>query len=333
MRSVSYCVLKKALKRGAAVATMIVAVSCDSTGPAAPSPVPEVPEVPKPPEGPAGVSIMRGQMVFGDQSGVFYSISIADSNGVRLSTLSQGDDPAVSPNGEKIAFASAEPFAWGPDIWVMNPDGSNSVRLTHTADARSSSTSPAWSPDGKRIAFVTTTGVWEHEIFVMNADGSAVVQLTDDDDAYSVAPEWSADGRRILFSHVSNHAENSGIFEMNPDGSNMRQLTPGHFDLEPTRSPDATRIAFIRDQGLFVMNADGSNVTQLMGVGVDWEGTLTWSPDGKSIVFGIRSNSKMCIGWDYNEYACGRDLKRVGLDGNIIPTWSVIGAFNSAWQR
>lgn len=307
------------------MATLTVTVSCDSTGP-------------EPRQGPEAPAIMRGQIVFVDNNATYYAISVADSNGARLKTLSYGGstdfDPAVPADGKKLAFSSFIPFEYGPDIWVMNADGSNRVRLTHTADDSSSSRSPAWSPDGKRIAFVTSTGVWEHQIFVMNADGSDVQQLTDDDEAYSLAPEWSPDGSRILFSHAANHAENSGIFEMNPDGSNVRQLTSGNFDSEPTRSPDGTRIAFLRGQSLFVMNADGSSVTALMEEeDVDWDAAITWSPDGKSIVFGILSASKMCWGWDYEEYACGRDLKRVGLDGKIIPAWGVTGAFNAAWQR
>jgi Tol biopolymer transport system component len=312
----------------AGVATLMVTLSCDSTGPE-PKQVPAAPMVP----------IMRGQMVFVDQSASVFSIFLADSSGAKLKNLSlegwDAFDPAVSADGNKIAYSSHVPNEDGRDIWVMNADGSNRVRLTHTVNTTSwrSSTSPAWSPDGKRIAFVTSTGVWEHQIFIMNADGSEVKQLTDDDNAYSLAPEWSPDGSRILFSRSPLHLEDAGIFEMNPDGSNVRQLTSGYFAMEPTRSPDATRIAFMNGQSLFVMNADGSNAAALAS-GLDWEGDLTWSPDGKSIVFGITSSSKMCLdSWDLSEYACGRDLKRVGLDGVIDPTWELLSAFSLVWQR
>jgi TolB protein len=276
-------------------------------------------------------------MVFVDQSESFFSIFLADSNGVKLKNLSGGGsydfDPAVSSDGKKIAFSRHLLAEDGRDLWVMNADGTNQVRLTRTVSATSwtSSTSPAWSPDGKRIAFVTSTGLWEHQIFVMNADGSDVKQVTHDDDAYSLAPEWSPDGSRILFSHFAPHPEDSGIFEMNPDGSNLRRLS-GYSGMEPTRSPDAKRIAFIGGETLFVINADGSNATPLAD-GLDWQGDLAWSPDGMSIVFGITSDSKMCLDWDYVEYACGRDLERVGLDGVIDPAWKVLSAFNLVWQR
>lgn len=287
------------------------------------------------PEAPA--SITRGQIVFSDNNPDYYAISLADSNGVRLKTLSYGSggdfDPAVSADGKKIAFASWAPPEDGQDIWVMNADGSDRMRLTHTANGGSGSRSPAWSPDGKRIAFVRSTGLWDHEISVMNVDGSGVQQLTDDDEAYSLAPEWSPDGSRILFAYFGSHLGSAGIFEMNADGSNVRQLT-SDFGWEPTRSPDGTRIAFISGGGVFVMNADGSNATALLvREDLDWDAALTWSPDGKSIVFAILSTSRMCLDWDANEYPCGRDLKRVGLDGAINSTWGVTGAFDAVWQR
>lgn len=309
-----------AMSWGTAVLILIATLSCDSNGPLS------VTEVPV-----SIVPIMRGQMVFVDQSGPYSSIFLADSNGAKLKNLtlwsSDAFDPAVSADGKKIAFSSEG------DIWVMNADGSDRVRLTRTVNASSRNRSPALSPDGNRIAFVTRfNGSSSDEIFVMSADGSNVKQLTNDDDAYSLAPEWSPDGSRILFSRFAPHSENAGIFEMDPDGSNVRQLTSGYVASALTLSPDATHIAFISGESLYVVNADGLNATALTS-GVDGSGKVTWSPDGKSIVYGIFSNSKMCTYEDFEEYPCGRDLKRIGLDGVIDPAWEVLSAFSPVWQR
>jgi Tol biopolymer transport system component len=165
----------------------------------------------------------------------------------------------------------------------------------------------------------------------MNADGSDIKPLTEAG-GNSLAPEWSPDGRRILFHRDLGRPEDKGICEMDPDGSNVRQLTSGYADTEPTWSPDGARIAFKRGDNLFVMNVDGSD-PRVLTSGVDWEGDLTWSPDGKSIVFGIKSASKICYYDDFEEYTCGRDLKRVGLDGVIDPAWELLSAFNLVWQR
>ena len=77
----------------------------------------------------------------------------------------------------------------------MNANGASPVRLTNTfaADYR-----PAWSPDGARIAFVSTRD-GNPEIYVMNADGTSPVRLTSYA-GYDADPAWSPDGSRIAFS-------------------------------------------------------------------------------------------------------------------------------------
>ena len=75
----------------------------------------------------------------------------------------------------------------------MNADGSDAERLTYFGFK---STFPAWSPDGRRIAFESDIGI-NSEIYMMNADGSDIVGLTDS--AGSASPAWSPDGRRIAF--------------------------------------------------------------------------------------------------------------------------------------
>jgi len=332
------------MRWGAAVAILMTTLSCDSIGPEPkPVPLPAVPETPTAPTTPKApeVRIMPGQIVFSDPFG---GIFVADSNGTVLTSLSGGSpdfDPAVSADGKKIAFSSWVGNEDGRDIWVMNADGTNRLRLTHAVNSstRRSSTSPAWSPDGQRIAFVTSRGAWEHKIFVMNANGSDIKQITDDD-MDSLDPEWSSDGNRILFSRPSGYQEDVGIFEMNQDGSNVRRLHNGGG--YPARSPDGTRIA-INAGRLFVMDSDGSNVTVVMS-GFDWSGfdvygipdesrKVAWSPDGKSIIFAIGSASKTCYDDWFNADPCGVDLKRVGLDGVIDTTWQIRSAASPVWQR
>ncbi|NIM52763.1 MAG: translocation protein TolB, partial [Gemmatimonadales bacterium] len=84
--------------------------------------------------------------------------------------------PAWSPDGTRIAF-DRDSEDTNREIYVMDADGSNPVRLTsHPADE----TFPAWSPDGRWIAFESNRvedGGWQ-EIYVMRADGSNLVNLT-----------------------------------------------------------------------------------------------------------------------------------------------------------
>ena len=107
------------------------------------------------------------------------------------------------------------------EVYVMNPDGTGLRNLTNHP---SRDTAPAWSPDGKKIAFQrlakNTGDNWE--ICVMNADGSDLKELTNSP-SYDVLSSWSPDSKKIAFS--SRREGNWEIYIMNPDGTELRALT------------------------------------------------------------------------------------------------------------
>jgi TolB protein len=124
-----------------------------------------------------------------------YVVDIDGSNETRLSPEGVDDgSPAWSPDGSKIAFVSRRDGNW--EIYVMNTDGSDPVRLTETTAA--SEGYPAWSPDGNQIAF-TSYRDGRRDIYIMNADGSNVIRLTKNSIVKS-NPSWSPDGTKIAFS-------------------------------------------------------------------------------------------------------------------------------------
>jgi|GEM_PF-245123 len=225
-------------------------------------------------------------------------------------SLVDGDGPAWSPDGRRIAFASHRGEA--VDIYVMDVDGANPVNLTRHPAFDSS---PSWSPDGLRIAFTSDRDLPEPfsgdpdnpslfgsagrvltdaDIYVMDADGSNVVRLTDAPglDQFSA---WSPDGARIAFTSSRNRNSETGepdldIYVMDADGSNVVRLTdtPGR-DGFPAWSPAGDKIAFWseRDGGnceIYVMDADGSNPVNLTHH-PSCDLTPSWSPDGKRIAF------------------------------------------------
>ena len=180
--------------------------------------------------------------------------------------------------------------SWAYEIYVMDNDGRNQRNLTNNpADDRS----PSWSPDGKRIVFMSDrdghikNNFFAYEIYVMDNDGAGQQRLTNNDrfDAY---PSWSLDGKRIAF------AGNGEIYVMDANGGNQQRLTEDrNGDQDPSWSPDGKRIAFMSNRAgnmeIFVIDADGDNQRNLTNNdGVDQD--PSWSPDGKHIAFTSKRN-------------------------------------------
>ena len=170
------------------------------------------------------------------------------------------------------------------EIYVMNADGTGVTRLTNN---QRDNYGPSWSPDGRRIAFVSTRD-GNDEIYVMDAGGSGQVRLTDDS-AWDYAPIWSPDGRRIAFTRQD---DNDAIYAINADGSGLTLLTDNQDDYQddqsPIWSPDGRRIAFTSSRDgngeIYLMNADGSGQTRLTdNPALDY--APVWSPDGRRVAF------------------------------------------------
>jgi Tol biopolymer transport system component len=147
---------------------------------------------------------------------------------------------AFSADGTKIAFESDRSGAYG--IWTANADGSDPTFLYGKKELISGS--PAWSSDGRFVAFDTRSGV-HTQIFVIAANGGPVRELTSDQ-FDSALPSWSRDGKWIYFDSNRN-GDRFEIFKCSPEGGEPVQVTHGG-GWDAHESPDGAWLYFTRSR-------------------------------------------------------------------------------------
>ena len=183
--------------------------------------------------------------------------------------------PNWAPDG-RLIFASDQNGQ--SDLVLADRVGGNRTELT---TRRGEKGGPAFSPDGKWIAF---WGAWEGnpEIYVRLAGTETERRLTTNP-AIDRAPAWSRDGRQIVFM---SDRDNKGfdLYRMNADGTNVERLTNGGSNGYPEYSPDGAQLLLHKDRDVYIMslaNLGLRRVTQDPANGMH----PTWSPDGRQVAF------------------------------------------------
>jgi Tol biopolymer transport system component len=228
-------------------------------------------------------------------------VYVINADGTGQRDVAFGFNPVWSPDDQRIAYHSyTVPGSLPLQIGVVTADGEYvTPEFPGDDPLDEGNNSPAWSPDGQRIAFVhpappelrARTG---SDIWVMNADGSEQANLTESPTVGTDGPAWSPDGQRIAFWRPD------GVWVMNVDGGDQTLVAAaGRW---PAWSPDGRQITFLRDirridpqtrlADIWVMNPDGSGQARLARGATAHRpadaaniGSRRWSPDGQRIAF------------------------------------------------
>ena len=186
-------------------------------------------------------------------------------------------DPAWSPDGTRIAFASSRDAngTGNSDVYVAAPDGSSLTRLTFDAPDGVAKSAPAWSPDARTIAYLA--GGASQDVWTVSADGGTPQRLTATG-GQKIGLAWEPSGGRLLTTEQVPNG--TFVVAVDPATGSTATLAAGW---GATWSPDGSRIAFIDAMGHATdMNADGSGARELTDLP---SADPAWSPDGARVVF------------------------------------------------
>jgi TolB protein len=293
----------------------------------------------------------EGRIVFeGDPAHGKGSLFTVGANGSLLApfaaSTSVQSDPAYSADGRWVAYSHSR------DIWIVRSNGQSPPIQVTKAGANDSQ--PAFSPDGRRLAFVRGI-VGDGDIHLANLDGSGLVNVSNDPARIDDGPDWSPDGRRIAFAGNPCFTEGGGtpqggpcVFVMNADGSGKVNLTPeekraecpdrlegyshAHHSRDPSWSPDGSKIAFTgyfdvcnHSSGgasdIWVMNPDGSGkVDPISDEGTPDEQPV-WSPSGATIAFVSDRGGSRGL---FTMPAGGGAITRVTTGQDRDPNWGTV---------
>ncbi|MEX0777243.1 MAG: DPP IV N-terminal domain-containing protein [Phycisphaeraceae bacterium] len=196
-------------------------------------------------------------------------------------------DPDIDATGQLIVFASTR-HRHTSDIYLQSVRGTSVTRLT---DDQANDAMPAFSLDGKSIAFASDrSGNWD--IYIMPVDGGQPVQVTSDP-AQDIHPSFSPDGKSLVYSTQSPQSGqwDMVLVEVTKPG-NKRFLGTGLF---PSWSPAGNRIVFqrARERGtrwfgiwtVDIENGEGVRPTEVAASSNAACISPRWSPDGRHVVF------------------------------------------------